>query len=136
MSFYTAVNCMEGGVQLPVIDFLQKRFGIDNVDVVSEVGPVLYLAEHKESKEAKSIIRRVNLSLDAHGSRGIAIIAHESCSGNPSSGALQRKQLYKAVTYTATLYPGKEVVGLWIDDDWKVNEVCTVEGCEELEDDS
>jgi hypothetical protein len=125
---------MDGRVQLPVIDFLQKRFGIDNVDVVSEAGPTLYLAEHKDSEEAKSIMRCVNLSLDAHSSRGIAIIAHESCAGNPSSGALQRKQLYKAVSYTATLYPGKEVVGLWIDDDWNVNEICTVEGCEELED--
>jgi hypothetical protein len=127
---------MDGRVQIPVIEFLRERFGVDNVDIVSESGPVLYLSEHKDSEEAKSIIRRVNISIDAHDSQGIAIIAHESCAGNPSSGALQRKQLYKAVTYTATLYPGKEVVGLWVDDDWKVNEICTVEGCEEVEDDS
>ena len=108
---------------------------IDNADIVSEAGPVQYLAEHKDSEEAKSIIRRVNISIDVHGSKGLAIIAHESCDGNPSTGALQRKQLYKAVTYAATLYPGKDVVGLWVDDDWKVNEICTVEGCEEVEDD-
>ena len=41
MSFCTAINCMDGRVQLPVIRFLQERFKVDYVDVISEPGPNL-----------------------------------------------------------------------------------------------
>lgn len=45
MSFCTAVNCIDGRVQLPVIRYLQERYGVLYVDVVSESGPVHSLAE-------------------------------------------------------------------------------------------
>jgi hypothetical protein len=36
---------MDGRVQLPVIDYLRKRFGVEHVDSVIEAGPNLILAE-------------------------------------------------------------------------------------------
>jgi len=39
MSFYTAINCMDGRVQLPVITYLQKRFGVEHVDSITAAGP-------------------------------------------------------------------------------------------------
>jgi hypothetical protein len=47
--FYTAINCMDGRVQMPVINYLAARFGADFVDSVTEAGPVLYLAEKPDS---------------------------------------------------------------------------------------
>ena len=37
-TFATAINCMDGRVQLPVIKFLQERFKAEYVDIISEPG--------------------------------------------------------------------------------------------------
>jgi len=39
MEFCTAINCMDGRVQIPVISFLEERFNARYVDVISEPGP-------------------------------------------------------------------------------------------------
>ena len=45
MEFCTAINCVDGRVQVPVINYLKKRFKVDYVNVVSEPGPSKILAE-------------------------------------------------------------------------------------------
>ncbi|GAB4379897.1 MAG: hypothetical protein Kow0042_29680 [Calditrichia bacterium] len=49
MRFCTAINCLDGRVQLPVIQHLKKRFKVDFVDVITEPGPNLILSEQKNS---------------------------------------------------------------------------------------
>jgi len=39
MIFCTAVNCMDGRVQLPVINYLKERFSANYVDMITEPGP-------------------------------------------------------------------------------------------------
>ncbi|MBC8481830.1 MAG: hypothetical protein H8D47_04110, partial [Planctomycetes bacterium] len=70
-SFCTAVNCMDGRVQLPVMNYMVASFGTGYVDSVTESGPVRYLAECQDSQQAKSILERVDLSVDVHGSRTV-----------------------------------------------------------------
>ena len=31
MSFYTTINCMDGRVQFPVLNYLMERFGVESV---------------------------------------------------------------------------------------------------------
>ena len=38
MCFCTAVNCMDGRVQLPVTSYLQERFNVEHVDSITEPG--------------------------------------------------------------------------------------------------
>ena len=48
-SFCTAVNCIDGrGVQLPVNQYLTRRFDVEFVDIVSDTGPVGVLAHDPE----------------------------------------------------------------------------------------
>ena len=68
--FATAVNCMDGRVQKPVIEYLQKSFGVDYVDMVTEPGPNKILAEgkdiniiEKEIAEAVQAYRRSNTKI-------------------------------------------------------------------------
>jgi carbonic anhydrase len=124
MSFLTAVNCMDGRVQLPIISYLKERFGVSYVDVVTEAGPVRPLAEGQESREVESIVSRVNVSIQKHKSKGIAVVAHHDCAGNPAPEARQHEQLHAAVDYLASRYPASEVIGLWVDGSWIVHEVC------------
>ena len=82
MGFCTAVNCMDGRVQIPVIEFLRKRFGVEHVDTITEPGPNRILALHSDGGPAASILSRVALSVEKHGSVGIAVAGHFDCAGS------------------------------------------------------
>jgi len=125
MSFCTVVNCMDGRIQLPVIAWMKERFGARWVDTVTEAGPVRILAGGRESAAAASILGRVDVSVEKHGSRAVAIVAHHDCAGNPASEEEQRDQLRSAVAFLEKRYPGKEILGLWVDRTWSVTLHCT-----------
>ena len=56
MEFCTAINCMDGRVQIPVITYLKERFKADYVDVVSEPGPNRILAEGSDQPVLVTVI--------------------------------------------------------------------------------
>jgi hypothetical protein len=121
MSFCTVINCIDGRVQLPVIAYLQNRFGVKYVDVVTEAGPVGILSQRTESSDAKSIFRRVEVSILAHFSQVMAVVAHHDCAGNPVSDSEQKQQLRICLEILSQRYPRMEVVGLWLDQNWAVH---------------
>jgi hypothetical protein len=122
MSFCTAISCIDGRIQLPVIDYLQNRFGVDYVDNVTEAGPVGILARDYESKDAVSIYKRIEISIEAHASIGIAIIAHHDCAGNSIPDSEQIQQIYKCLKILSKRFSQIEIVGLWLDKDWTIQE--------------
>ena len=123
MSFCTVINCMDGRVQLPVITHLQSRFGVAYVDVVTEAGPVGVLSEQPASEGAKSIFRRVQVSIQAHASKCIAIVAHHDCAGNPIPDGEQQQQLQRCLQFLSTRYPEHEILGLWVNETWTISEL-------------
>ncbi len=123
MSFCTVVNCMDGRVQLPVIRYLQDRFEVLYVDSVTEAGPVKSLAEPVDETVSQSILSRVAVSTEKHGSKIVAIVAHDDCGGNPADEITQRRQLEESVDFIAGHFPETTVLGLWLDMDWSVFEV-------------
>lgn len=123
MSFYTAVNCMDGRLQLPVISYLQERFGIQYIDMITEPGPVAILSENPGSDAAKSIFRRIAISIDKHNSVGIAVVVHHDCAGNPVSEKVQREQLRKSMDAIGEVYPDMKIIGLWSDETWSITEI-------------
>lgn len=123
MSFCTTINCMDGRVQLPVIEYLKKRCGADYVDTITESGPNLILADGTNQTLVDSILARVDISVNKHGSRVIAVAGHFDCAGNQADQAGQRKHTAKAVEFLAAKYPECEVIGLWVDESWRVSEV-------------
>ena len=80
--FCTAINCMDGRVQLPVIKYLQKRVNAEHVDMITEPGPALILAARDKPKLVESILDRLRISVEKHGSKAVAIVAHHDCAGN------------------------------------------------------
>lgn len=122
MSFCTVINCMDGRVQLPVFTHLQKRFDVRYVDTVTDAGPVRLLAGTPETNAARSMFRRVQVSVESHGSTQIAVVAHHDCAGNPVEKSQQIEQLRSAVETVSRRFPDCEVIGLWVDADWSVTE--------------
>ncbi len=123
MSFCTAVNCMDGRVQLPVIAHLKERFAADYVDMITEAGPIGILSSQPDSPASRSIFDRIDVSVRAHKSKHIAVVGHHGCAGNPVSEARQREQLRTCLDRLARRYPQLECVGLWVDETWSVHEV-------------
>jgi len=123
MSFCTVINCMNGRVQLPVIKYLQERFSVDYVDSITEPGPNLILAQQTNIDIMESIFNRLKISVDHHGSVGIAVAGHYDCAGNPATKEQQTVHTLDAIRCIKSRYSDCEIIGLWVDENWKVSEL-------------
>lgn len=121
--FVTAINCMDGRVQLPVIEYMKKKYQADFVDMVTEAGPIKILAEAEDEDAVKSIRKRVKISAEKHGSRIVAVVGHADCAGNPVDKMMQMIQIAGAIGVVESWKLGVKAVGLWVDEDWVVSEV-------------
>jgi carbonic anhydrase len=113
--FCTAINCMDGRTQLTVINYLQKHFGVVHVDMITEAGPNKILAEGVDANAVRSIQRRIDISVNKHGSVGMAIVGHEDCGGNPAEKPQQLEQLKAARAFLQETYPDVPRIALWVD---------------------
>ncbi len=123
MQFCTVINCIDGRIQLPVINYLQKRFNVQYVDSITEAGPNLILSENKDTTSIKLITERLNISIEKHDSVGIAIVGHHDCVKNPAPKDVQIVQIKKAIQLLRQKYKSIEIIGLWVNKYWKVEEV-------------
>ena len=124
MSFCTVINCMDGRVQLPVIPFLQDYFKAEFVDSITEPGPVRVFDPTTDPAMLKSIMARVDISVNHHGSGQIAVCAHPDCAGNPVNDDVQKAQLKKATAFLKEAYPTVTVVGFWVENNLQPQEYC------------
>lgn len=118
-SFATAINCMDGRTQRPVMDWLTEQFKVDHVDAITDPG-VDKILTAGTPEQIESIKNRVLISVNAHGSGYIAIVGHHDCAGNPVSEEEHRRMTKEAVEVVAGWDLPVRVFGLWIGEDWKV----------------
>ncbi len=114
---------MDGRIQKPIIKYLKDNYGISYVDTITEAGPCKILAEGKNKEKIISIIERVNISVTKHGSKLIAVSGHYDCAGNPCDEEIQKEQIRESIKYLKNTYPEIEIIGLWIDNQWKINNI-------------
>lgn len=117
-NFATAVNCIDGRVQLPVLEAVRSAFGVAYVDSITEAGAVKYLSDEIGSEQTKSILARIEISINQHGSRAIAVATHYDCAGNPVEDETQKAQLRQAIEFLRAQFPTYKVIGLWVGSDW------------------
>ncbi len=123
MRFCSVINCMDGRVQLPVIRYMQKKYDVAYVDVITEPGPNLILSQGKNRRLIESIFERLTISVENHHSTGISIVGHHDCAGNPASKADQVMHNRLAAKLLAQRFKSIEITGLWVDENWHVTEV-------------
>ena len=117
-TFATALNCMDGRVQLSINRAARLLFGVSYVDTITEAGVVRFLSDELEARETHAALSSIRISLERHGSRSIAVAAHHDCAGNPQSDTAQQEQLRRAVAFLRSQFTGCRVAGLWVGDDW------------------
>jgi carbonic anhydrase len=122
-TYATAINCMDGRVQLPVIEYIKAEYGVDYVDMITLPGPNRILAEGSDKSALEAVRQRLSISVDRHGSRLIAVVGHHDCAGNPTGRQTQTSHTLAAIELVRSWYPALEVVGLWINESWEVERI-------------
>ena len=122
-TFATAINCMDGRVQLPVIEWLKKNFLIDYVDMITETGPNKILSENRDNRLVESIKKRVEISVAKHHSKLIAIVGHYDCAGNPVEKDIQLEQILSAIQTVKYWNLDVQIIGLWVEENWNVSQI-------------
>jgi len=122
-TFCASIHCMDGRIQEPIIKYLKENYSVAYVDAITEPGPCKILAENKNKILINSIMERAKISINKHDSKLIAISGHYDCAGNSCDEEMQKKQIRESIKYLKNHYPEIKIIGLWIDNEWKINNV-------------
>jgi hypothetical protein len=121
--FGTAINCIDGRTQEPVIDFMKQEYGIDGVDMVTFPG-VFGIISYLGNFNTIALIRNaVSISVERHGSRIIAVVGHFDCAGNPGNREHHYAHIRKAVQQVSSWNFDAKIVGFYVNDKWQIEEV-------------
>ena len=121
--FVTTINCMDGRVQEPVIQWLKEKFNSKYVDTITEPGPNLILAQDEDTDRIESIKERVDISVNGHGSETIAIVGHYDCAGNLAEKEEQLEHIKASIAKVKDWDFGVKVIGLWVNQEWEVEPI-------------
>jgi len=120
--FGTALNCIDGRTQIPVIKWFKENSNVDYVDLITEPGVDKVLSQSNWA-EIERLREKVIISINAHNSNIVAVVGHYDCAANPVSNFEHFRDIV-ASTYTVASWglPVK-IVGLWVDEFWHVQVV-------------
>ena len=116
----TCLNCMDGRVQLPVLQWIKENYRVDFVDVITEAGMDNVLSNQKDITE---VLRSIAISVDVNKSTRLFVVGHYDCRGNPVEESVHRQEISKAVTRLKGHWPKHEIFGLWVNKNWNVEVV-------------
>ena len=120
--FGTALNCIDGRTQIPVIMWMNKNLGLDYIDLITEPGMDKVLSKGNKF-EIDKVKKNTIVSIDAHDSKIIAVVGHYDCAANPVSPYKHFEDIKESVRTVISWNLGVKVIGLWVDDFWKVHQV-------------
>ena len=132
MKFGTLVNCTDGRVQYPVMDYLKKQYDFDFFDAANEAGPLRTLTKNSDKCRLITLKEQIRTSLEEHDSKFIALVGHHDCTDNPGVRAFQEKQMDEALDYLQRSF-GTSIryVGLYVNEHWEVEEYVCLEPSEQ-----
>jgi len=115
--FGTAINCIDGRIQLPINQWLKTNYNIDNVDTITEHGIVKLFTNNNESAKIHS---KVLHSINESDSQIILVSAHHACEGNQVSKDEQIRQIKNAISKIKSWELPVPVIGTWINEQFQV----------------
>lgn len=112
--FAAVINCMDGRIQIRTIDQLMIRFGARHIDNITATGAVKHL-DGLVTATGEGLLRSLEVSIEAHGTSQVAVVAHSQCAGNSIPDAQQKTQLRNAIGVVVDRFPELEVIALFLD---------------------
>ncbi len=120
--FVTCLNCIDGRVQLPVINWILNNYDVKYVDMITAPGVNGVLAD--KNSNVADIFEKLTFSHEGHSTELIFVVGHHDCLANPMDDETHREQIIKSVKRIKESYSACDVVGLWVDDEFNVQIVC------------
>ena len=117
-SFATSISCMDGRIQIPISNWIKENYSVNFVDTITEPGVDKVLVDNPNNESIKN---KVSISINAHKSKLVVVSGHYECAANPVSDDEHISQIKKDVEAISSWNLGVEVVGVWVDNSWKVN---------------
>lgn len=125
--FATAINCMDGRTQIPVIEWLKENYKVDYVDMITEPGPDGVLSKNIDNQIIESLRRKAEISAYKHNSKIIVIAGHHDCAGNPVDKDTHINQIKLSVqTIKSWGLPFEKVIGLWVNENWEIEKIVEI----------
>lgn len=124
--FATCLNCIDGRVQIPVINWITQNYDVDYVDMVTEAGMDGLMAEN--TFNPANVLRKLAISIGNHDSNIIFIVGHFDCAANPVNEDEHREQIKKAVQRIKNYTLSCEIIGLWVTEYFEVEKICLTGG--------
>lgn len=124
--FGTAINCIDGRVQVPVADWVRLHSQVQHVDMITEPGADKILSGNDLDK-IDSIYEKVNLSIEFHQSSIIAVAGHFGCVANRVDFEERKYQIQDAVSVINNWNLRLRIVGLYVNEWNSVDLICDTE---------
>ncbi len=125
MSFATCLNCIDGRIQLPVIDWIRKNYGVEYVDMITDAGMDGKLSGNYNIY-IDSIYDKIEISISIHKSGCMFIVGHHDCARNPVDADTHKKQIILAAENLSKCGFPVTVTGLWVSAEWIVEEIIKI----------
>lgn len=113
--FATAITCIDGRVQQPVVEWVRSRFNVRYVDLITEPGPDLVLAQG-DADVVAWIVQRVLFSITHHNSQTVVLAGHDTCAANPVSKQEHFEQILEGMRNLISCELPARIVGLWVNE--------------------
>ena len=111
------LNCIDGLVQLPVIQWIKDNYEMDYVDMITEPGIDGLLSDN--ANPIDEINRKLRISIKKNNASIIFIVGHYDCKGNPVSESTHKEHILLAATRLKKEFSEITVIGLWVNSFWK-----------------
>ena len=107
-SFATSLSCMDGRVQIPMINLIKEKYSVDFVDTITAPGIDKVISDG----DVESIKKSVMISVSNHKSSHIVISGHFGCAGNPVSDEEHFIHIKRSVEIVNSWNLDVDVVGI------------------------
>jgi carbonic anhydrase len=111
--FATAITCIDGRVQQPIVDWMKLHTNVHYVDLITEPGPDKLMGDESSPMLAE-VVRKVRFSLQHHASTVVALSGHHDCAANAGDRDDHIKQIEAGVRVLLSYNLNARILGLWL----------------------
>ena len=111
--FATAITCIDGRVQQPIVDWMKLHTNVHYVDLITEPGPDK-LVSSEASHALDEVVRKVRFSIHHHASTVVALTGHHDCAANDADKDEHIEQILAGVRVLISYNLNARILGLWL----------------------
>src|SRR6266446_5937371 len=111
--FATAITCIDGRVQQPIVDWMKLHTNVHYVDLITEPGPDKLLSSGPVHVITE-VVRKVSFSIQHHASNVVALTGHHDCAANKTDKDEHFEQILDGVRVLLSYQLNARVLGLWL----------------------